>query len=75
MKQLFKVYLKNYKEFYVVAENFQKAVDYLEQVLDTNDYYYSSDRKVVKVELIAVEDKNNDRQYFFDSSVGHLLIA
>lgn len=75
MKKLFKVYNKNFKEFYVVADSFQQAVDYLESCLDNNNYGYTNDRKVEKIELIAEENISDGRQYFFDSSAGHLLIA
>lgn len=74
MKQLFKCTTARLQEFYVVAENWLEAADYLQEVLDRNDYGFSSYRKVIKIELIAVENLSEDKQYFFDDVPGHLLI-
>lgn len=74
MKQLFKCTTRNYNDFYVVAENWQKATEYLEKVLNKNDYGYTSDRTITKIELIAVENISEDKQYFFDRYPGHLLV-
>lgn len=75
MKNLYKCTTKNYSQFYVVANSYSSAAEYLKKILDKNDYGYTDDRIIIKVELIAIENKSADRQYFFDSSIGHLVIS
>lgn len=58
---LYKVILKNYCEFYVVASNWNDAATKVS--LKTKDF---RENKIVSIEFIAGQHLSGDTQYFFD---------
>ena len=55
-KKLFKITLQNHKICYAVATDPTKAYETAREVLDDWDYFFSKERELWKIEVIA--DKN-----------------
>ncbi len=50
---LYLITLRNYDEYYVVAENETLARKKLEILFDDNDIYFASERKVKSIEFLG----------------------
>lgn len=76
-KQLFKVGTHGCGDFHVIATSFDKAAKAVEEVLNSQDYGYSSDRRITRVESICqqVFMSNGKRALYGDGNVNHLIVS
>lgn len=76
-KQLFKVETYGCGNFHVVATSFDNAAKAVEDELNSQDYGYSNDRRITRVESICqqVFMSNGKRALYGDGDVNHLIVA
>lgn len=76
-KNLYRITTYRLGEFYVVASSFDDAAMALKKRLDDADYGFFSDRRIMGVECLAVEEwsySDNSKQRFSDDTC-NLVIA
>ena len=76
-KQLFKVETYRCGGFHVVATSFDNAAKAVEDELNSQDYGYSNDRRITRVESICqqVFMSNGKRALYGDGDVNHLIVS
>ena len=74
--QLFKVETIGCGDFFVVSTDFNAAAKAVSDELDSQDYGYSNDRQVTRVEFLMRQRfmQNGKRALYGDNDVNHLLI-
>ena len=74
--QLFKVETTGCGDFFVVSTDFNAAAKAVSDELDSQDYGYSNDRQVTRVEFLMRQRfmSNGKRALYGDNDVNHLLI-
>jgi hypothetical protein len=67
-KTLFELTIRRRKTFYVIAESPYEASDELKRLLDKADWWFTKDREIVNIKIIAKEYTcfPNDRPVFND---------
>ena len=55
MKTLYEITVKKGRTFYVIAESPNEARDEVHRLLDKAEWWFSDDRKVINIKMIAEE--------------------
>ena len=74
--QLFKVETRGCGDFFVVSTDFNAAAKAVSDELDSQDYGYSTDRQVTRVEFLMRQRfmSNGKRALYGDNDENHLFI-